>query len=60
LPARFTFLALSASIHRLHASVPLFIFRVNVAKPQIALDAVHRRREIARQFVGSFSLALAV
>jgi len=50
----------NASIHRLHALVPLLVFRVNIAEPQIALDAVDSRRQIAGQFVRRLALTLSV
>jgi hypothetical protein len=40
--------------------MPLFIFRMNVAEPQIALNAVHRRGKIARRLSSRNSLARPV
>jgi hypothetical protein len=43
-----------------HASVPLIILGVDVAKPQVALHTVHGSRQVARLVGWGDSLAAAV
>lgn len=47
-------------VRAFHASVPFFVFRMNVAKPQIALVAVHGRGKIAWTLIFRGALALAL